>query len=580
MKIYRAIIENYRNLKSVDVFLDNIVTLIGENNSGKSNFLRALSIPLASDDSGNTKRLSWYDINREAKDEYYNFVSENKQSIINGTLSVESFIAALPVVKIVLFFQPLENEHYNVSEILCEDEEEKWIGGLCYQYYVKKPAELLGRVKSVLESGSYNDNAKMSLLPMELFSYSLTVPGKDSKISYETLSKFRSVELPAERDSFASNSDKLGSKALSDLLQKGLTPDSQVKIEEKYTEFFDTIRQEGKLDTVLNWQDYSEIPNAQEFFKEISILPNMPQMSSIIGSVRLGYDNDNMFAQGLGHRNLVLMSVILNSYIKKERDISFRLMTVEEPEAHLCNSNIQLMISLLNIFGQKNSYTQIVYSTHSSEFVNKIGIDKVIVFHNGTAFNLGKELSDEERDYLSANPNTDIFKLFYSKKTILVEGITEELLIKSYLQMRQDLNEIKVLSFHKGFTKIIDIWKKLNEGTDNKLGIVRDFDNQPQAQANHENRQNEHIMVRTTQGYTLETDITRNNYELLKTKYGAEYGWNNMTADELQQDWRDKKSDVMLRICHDMIDGGLDSFVLPSHIQQIIDFMQGVLYES
>ncbi len=580
MKIYRAIIENYRNLKNVDVFLDNVVTLIGENNSGKSNFLRALSIPLASDDSGNTKRLSWYDINRETKDRYYGFISENKQSIIDGTLSVENFIAALPVVRIVLYFQPLENEHYNVSEILCKDEEDKWIGGLCYQYFVKKPEELLGRVKSILASGSYNDNTKMSLLPMELFSYSLTIPGKDSKISYETLSKFREVELPAERDSFASNSDKLGSKALSDLLQKGLTPDSQVRIEEKYTEFFDTIRQEGKLDTVLNWQDYSEIPNAQDFFKEISILPNMPQMSSIIGSVRLGYDNDNMFAQGLGHRNLVLMSVILNSYIKKERDISFRLMTVEEPEAHLCNSNIQLMISLLNIFSQKNNYTQIVYSTHSSEFVNKIGINKVIVFHNGVAFNLGKELSDEERNYLSANPNTDIFKLFYSKRAILVEGITEELLIKSYLQRRQDLNEIKVLSFHKGFTKIIDIWKKLNEGNGNKLGIVRDSDNQPQAQANHESRQNEQIMVRTTQGYTLETDITNKNYDLLKTKYGAEYGWINMTADEIQRDWRDKKSDVMLRICHDMIDGNLDSFVLPSHIQQIIDFMQGVSDES
>ena len=78
------------------------------------------------------------------------------------------------------------------------------------------------------------------------------------------------------------------------------------------------------MDTVLNWQDYSEIPNAQEFFREISILPNMPQMGSVISSVRLGYENDNMFAQGLGHRNLILMAVFLNSYISKERDISFR----------------------------------------------------------------------------------------------------------------------------------------------------------------------------------------------------------------------------------------------------------------
>ena len=574
MKISRIIIKNYRNLRNVDVTLGHIVTLIGENNSGKSNFLRALSIPLSSDDSGISKRLSWHDINRDEKEAYYTFLSENRDRILNGSLTAEQFITVLPEVSIKLYFQPNENEHYNVSDILCENEQ--WVGGIHYRFFISKPEELLGRVRHILSSDSYNERTRMSLLPMELFSFSITVPGKGNNVSYETLAKFRSVELPAERDSFASNSDKLGSKALSDLLQKGLTPDSQVKIEEKYTEFFEIIREEGKMDTVLNWQDYSEIPNAQEFFQEISILPNIPQMSSIISSIRLGYKNDNMFAQGLGHRNLVLMSVILNSYINKERDISLRLMTIEEPEAHLCSSNIQLMISLISIFGQKNSYTQIVYSTHNAEFVNKNGINNVIVFHNGFAFNLCKELTDTERDYLSANPNTDIFKLFYSRKAILVEGITEELLIKSYLQTRSDLSEIKILSFHKGFTKIIDIWKKLNAGTKNRLGIVRDSDNQPNAQAEHERRQNEQIIVRTTQGYTLETDIVNSNYELLRSKYGEEYGWSTMTADEIQQDWRDnRKSDFMLRICHDMLNGELDAFVLPPHIQQIVDFMQG-----
>lgn len=574
MKISRVIINNYRNLESVDVSLGNIVTLIGENNSGKSNFLRAISIPLSSDDSGVSKRLSWFDINSKSKETYYKYISENKQSILDGTLTIDEFKRVLPIVTITLYFLPNETEHYDVSEILCDDEEQ-WVGGICYRYYIKKPEELFERVKSILTSESYNEKTKMSLLPMELFSHKITIPKKESNISYDTLSKFRSVELPAERDSFASNSDRLGSKALSDLLQKGLTSDSQVKIEKKYTEFFDVIREEGKLDTVLNWQDYSDIKNAQDFFKEISILPNMPQMSSILGSVRLGYENDNMFAQGLGHRNLVLMSVILNSYLNKEHDISYRLMTVEEPEAHLCNSNILLMISLFHVFSKKNGYTQIIYSTHNSEFVNKLGLDNVIVFHNGTAFSLNDELTDKECDYLSANPNTDIFKLFYSKKTILVEGITDELLIKSYLQMRSDINDIKVLSFHKGYTKIIEIWEKINSGTSNKLGVVRDFDNEPDAQNAHERLQDNQVIIKTTHGYTLETDITSSNYELLKEKYGDEYGWSTMTADEIQKDWRTKKSDVMIKICHDMINGELDSFVLPPHIQQIIDFMQG-----
>ena len=142
------------------------------------------------------------------------------------------------------------------------------------------------------------------------------------------------------------------------------------------------------------------------------------------------------------------------------------------------------------------------------------------------------------------------------------------------------LNDIKVLAFHKGFTKIIDIWKKVNAGTQNRLGVVRDYDNQPHAQAEHEKTQDAQVIVRTTSGYTLETDITSSNLELLKETYGEEYKWKELTAGQIQADWRNnKKSDVMLRICHDLINGKLKGFVLPSHIQEIVDFMQGVVHE-
>ena len=573
MRISRVQIDNYRNLKHVDVELGNIVTLIGENNSGKSNFLRALSIALSSDDTGANKRLSWFDINKDAKNQYYEFLKANRGFIIDGSLKVEDFLPQIPTVAIQLEITPEATEHYDVKDFLID--EDKWTGGIIYQFFIKKPDDLLNRVRGILTNEEEDNNIQMSLLPMELYEYSITVPGKGNKIPYDIISRFRTVDLPAERDNFSSNADRLGSKALSDLLQKGLTSDSQVKIEKAYREFFDTVRTEGKLDTVLNWQQYSDIQNAQDFFKQISILPNMPQMSSILGSIRLGYEEESMFAQGLGHRNLILLTVLLNSYLNKEHDISFRLMTIEEPEAHLCISNVLLMTRLISIFSQKNKYTQIVYSTHNVEFVNKVGLDKVIVLHNGEAVALKNELTETERDYFVANPNTDIFKLLYSKKTILVEGITEELLIKAYLQTRSDLNDIKVLSFHKGFTKIIDIWKRINSGSGNKLGIVRDFDNQPGAQREHENRQDESVIVRTTTGYTLETDITNANFNLLVAKYGDVYGWQGMSADELQKDWREKKSDVMLRICHDLINGELADFTMPPHIQQIIDFMQG-----
>lgn len=571
MKISRVQIENYRNLRHVDVELDSIVTVVGENNCGKTNFLRALSIPLVSDEDTGSKRLSWYDINDEAKKEYYDYLNANRETIVDGSVDINDFITKVPFVTVVLYFSPEENEHYNVKDILVDVAE--WQGAIRYCFSVKKKDEFYERVRSILIRGS--ENVQMSLLPVELYEYTITTPGKDVKISYDTISCFRAVGLPAERDSFSSSADKIGSKALTSLMQKRMKSDAQVEIEKAYRGFFETVKKAGKLDEILNWQDYNDVPRLQDFFKRISVLPNMPQMSSILGSVRLGYDDESMFMQGLGHRNIVLLTVLANYYISHERDISYRLLTIEEPEAHLCINNQLLIINLLNILKDKNKYTQIVYSTHSTEFVNKMGLDKVIVFHHGAAFSLQKELEKDELDYLSANPNTDLLTLLYSKRLILVEGFTEELLIKAYLQSNKALTDIKVLSFHKGFKRIIEIWKKINEGTDNKLGIVRDNDDEPKAKEKHERLQSNNVIVRTTSGYTLETDITSRNYQLLIQMYGNEYNWSKMTEDEVQLDWRSKKSDVMLRICHDLVSGRLVGFRLPLHIEEVIDFVRG-----
>lgn len=46
MKIQRVHIENFRSIKELDFFPDDYCVLIGENNSGKTNILRALNLAL------------------------------------------------------------------------------------------------------------------------------------------------------------------------------------------------------------------------------------------------------------------------------------------------------------------------------------------------------------------------------------------------------------------------------------------------------------------------------------------------------------------------------------------------------
>lgn len=576
MRISRVVIKDYRNLKNVDVRLENLVTLVGENNSGKSNFLRALTLPLLSDESGISKQLSWHDLNNDSKNDFYQFLAINRESIVSGSFELAHFIPSIPAVTVSVELEPAQTEHYDLKDLLVEEREGKFIARIQYRYFVDKPEKLLERVRGLLSSDVEIHDIRMSLLPMELYTYSIIVPGKNSKVAYDTLSRFRYVTLPVERDTFAANSDRLGSRALVDILRDKLASSVQGQIEQEYVRFFNAVKEAGKLDEILNWQDYSDIPNADQFFSRISILPNMPAMSSVLNSIKLGYEEENLAYQGLGHRNLILMMVVLNSYLNKPHDLSLRLVAVEEPEAHLCINNILLMASFFNILSKKNSYTQLVYSTHNTEFVNKVGLDKAVVIHHGQAYSLKEELSEEERDYLANNPNTDIIKILFSRRVIMVEGITEELLIKSYLQTKPELNEIKVLSFHKGFKKIINLWKKVNSNTGNRLGVVRDNDDQENARKEHESLQDNQVIVRTTVKYTLEPEIidTGDNYELLRTKYGDMYGWTGMSREELQKDWRTRKTDVILRICHDLVNGELSTFVMPKHIQDVLNFMQ------
>lgn len=584
MRIARVQVENYRNLRSVDVKLGSIVTLVGENNSGKSNLLRAMTLPFMADEGPNGKRLSWYDINNEAKDIYYNFIREHRDEIVAGNLDVESFYAVVPSVSVTVDLHFEQIDTYDVKDLLSADGDGV-VPRIRYRWFAANPDALLELVSSLVVGVTDLQSIKMSLLPMSEYKYEIVSPDPsgDRHLPYDVLARFRYFALPAERDTFAASSDRLGSKPLVHLLQENLDPAGQKRIEQGYSSFLKTVRDAAQLDKVINWQDYSDDPRAREFFDSVSILPNMPLMSSIFSSIRLGYNDESLSLQGLGNRNLILMAVMLNAYLETSDDISLRVVTVEEPEAHLCVNNVLLMASFFKAFGEKNSRAQLIYTTHDSEFVNKIGLDKVVVLHDGVAVSLSEELQPEDMDYLANNPNTDIFKLLFSHRLILVEGITEELLIKAYLQAKRELNDIKVLSFHKGYKTIIDIWKEINHGNGNKLAVVRDYDDQDNAKCEHEDKADAQVCVTTTNGYTLETDFVAegSNYQILVERYGAEYNWTGMSADQLQEDWRkNKKTDVMLRICHDLVNRGLSGITMPGHIQVALNFLSSPVEDN
>ena len=579
MKITHVKIRNYRNLRDIDIGLAETVAFIGENNSGKSNFLKAITLPFLTDDNTHiSKKLSWIDINNETKKCYYKKIILNQNKIRNDEITVEQFAEFLPTVSVEVNIQASGAEEYYVKDMSYAIEDGEIQYGIKYEFAPKNCADIFRVVKEVVSQTEINDanlkEVKMNLLPVEYYNYSIKV-SDGSNVSYDTLRMFKYEALEAERDDFSKTKNQLGSKFLVDLLKDRLSDQDKLKIEKEYSHFFEALKEISDINDIINWQETSELKGAKKFFSHINILPNMPPMQSILSSVRLGYSEEELSMQGLGHRNLVLLFVLINSLLGKETDIALNVLTIEEPEAHLCINNTRLMVSFLKAFTDKNKTVQLFYSTHSTEFINKMNLKNVVVLHNGKAYSFADELEDEDFAYLAKNPNLDLFKLFFSKKCILFEGISEELLIRSYIDSKETLSDIEVLSFHKGF-KIMNIWKKVNEGSDNKLGIIRDYDNQSNAKKQHDKyNDDKEICVRTTEYYTLEPEIvnTGDNYKILKNKYGDVFGWNDMTDDQLTEAWKNAKATDMFTICKDLASGELEGFQMPKHIQDVIDFL-------
>lgn len=588
MIVSKAHIKGYRNLKDIEIELNRLVIFIGENNSGKSNLLRAITLPFLNDEIGNvSKNLGWHDINNELKNIYFEFISENLERLKTGEVKVEEFINVMPFVSVNVTFLPDGADEYYIHKWINSIDGEEPQYNIEYRYHIENPKELLDHVINILlgkDEDSIED-IKMNLLPIELFKYSIVNPDTKEQVVFNDLINFKYNSLAAERDDFSNKNTQLGSKALVNLLHNKLTDEQKVQVEQSYESFFKDLKEISDLEGVFNWQQYSILDNATDFFDQITLLPNMPSMSSLLNNVRLGFGEEYLHNQGLGYRNLVYLLVMMNS-LEVNTEIALNILTIEEPEAHLCISNERLLASFINSIIGSSEKTQLFISTHSSEFLNKLELKNVTVVAEGNAFSLKSVVEQKELDYLAKKPNLDFLKFLFSRRCILVEGPTEEMLIKSYLSLQKNaLNDIEVISLHKGFTKILDIWLKVNSGTSHRIGIIRDYDDQPAAQQNHENYNSyNNIYVTTTIEYTMEPEFvsTGENFEKLKLYFNENHGWVDTDINTpmlLSDKWRGAKADTMLKFCQDFGQGHLENIELPRHINRVLKFLQSGVKE-
>jgi len=150
-----------------------------------------------------------------------------------------------------------------------------------------------------------------------------------------------------------------------------------------------------------------------------------------------------------------------------------QIILIEEPENHLSFSS---MNKLMDKITDKCKGKQIIATTHSAYVLNKLGLEKVILINSNSALFM-RNLPSDTYNYFKILSGYDTLRLILAKKSILVEGPSDELIVqkaslikhgKLPIHMGIDVINVRGLSF----ARFLDIAKELNK----KVAVVTDND--------------------------------------------------------------------------------------------------------
>lgn len=472
MYISRIVIRNFRNFAHMDIHLnDGVTTVIGENNTGKTNLLHALRLVADSNLSSYYRHLIEHDIHRSVD------ISTPQQVIVSVEFSDYS-------------------ERENECALVGCWEVADGVARLSYRFRPKR---------AVIEAIESKDRAGDDLI---LEDYHWELPGGGDKdpatvewnediggasVRSGDLQHFQVVFLPAlrdvQRDLRQRNISPLGRLfAASDITQQEKEELVEI-IRSANTEVANrpTIREAGEAIQSA----FSE--TAGEAFTMIVKLGMAdPSFASISSALTVLLSNEALTdfepnRNGLGLNNILYASMFLEYFKRRVENpnTAGQLLLIEEPEAHL---HPQLQRVLYEDLNRKPFQT--IITTHSSHISSQAHLKSIIslTFNENQstastvpALNVGfdeKETADLER-YLDATRSA----LLFARKVILVEGPAELFLIPPLVKQVMDGIDLDRL----GITIVpifgvhFDVYSKLfsDNSLPKKCAIIADRDLQP-----------------------------------------------------------------------------------------------------
>jgi len=414
--ISRIVIRNFRNFEHLDIELEPGVTcIVGENNTGKTNLLHAIRLPLDINLSSQYRLLTEHDIH-SAVDiskpqqvlvsvEFSDYSDNENECALVGAWEVDNGRA-----RITYRFRPnqsvrddIEAEEHPGTGLTLEDYRYEFVGG-----GKNDPAEV-----------EWNEEL-------------------GSSARFPDLQAFQVVFLQALRD-VQQDLRSLRTSPLARLIAGSDIPEAE---KTRLVEILRNANSEvAKTETIANAGSAIEkaftatAGDAFEMAVRLGIVD--PTFASILRSLTLLLSNEALEdfgpeRNGLGINNLLYVSILLELFARRvaASKTAGQLLLIEEPEAHL---HPQLQRVLYNALAEKGF--QAILTTHSTHVASLAPLRSLITLTNrgvpaiASSAVLQAQLEDEEiadlERYLDATRST----LLFARRVMLVEGPAELFLI-------------------------------------------------------------------------------------------------------------------------------------------------------
>lgn len=163
------------------------------------------------------------------------------------------------------------------------------------------------------------------------------------------------------------------------------------------------------------------------------------QLHQLLEKLKLSLEGE--VNPGLGSLNRLFIATEL-LHLEKENGEGLRLGLIEELEAHLHPQAQMRIVSSL----QKKKNVQTILTTHSTLLGSKIELDNLILCDGKSAFSLrrGKtKLKPDDYEFLEWFLDATKANLFFALGVIIVEGISEELLLPAFAMHMRATKKIK-----------------------------------------------------------------------------------------------------------------------------------------